>query len=258
MEIESWNEVYFIMPEWAIKKWESTTDDQAIHEQIRLQVQAYLDGIGRTEPIRETDDMDLSLSGMYVNAQNFIGWVDEAYPLWTTTKERLDQRDGQRYLYTRAWQPNPDGLPDAQVETKYGLMTQQGTTGIQTLSKSRKKDGQVLETTAILVERERLVVSMRSGMNGAAPGMSFPLIPGSSSTKSLSLPGRAHAAKKDVRLLVFVTPDLRGPRAAGGKAAVSMKDWIVVLAKQGRTMCVLYETTPGSHRVGWVDAYVDP
>lgn len=142
-------------------------DDQAIHEQIRLQVQAYLDGIGRTEPIQETTDMDLSLSGMYVNAQNFIGWVDEAYPLWTTTKERLDQRDGQRYLYTRAWQPDPDGLPDAQVETKYGLMTQQGTTGIQTLSKSRKKDGQVLKTTAILVERERLVISMRNEWGSA-------------------------------------------------------------------------------------------
>ena len=31
-----------------------------------------------------------------------------------------------------------------------------------------------------------------------------------------------------------------------------------MLAKQGQAMCVLYETTPGSYRVGWVDAGADP
>ena len=39
---------------------------------------------------------------------------------------------------------------------------------------------------------------------------------------------------------------------------MSLKDRVVMLAKQGQAMCVLYETTPGSYRVGWVDAGADP
>ncbi|HOQ64294.1 MAG TPA: hypothetical protein PKZ39_10025, partial [Clostridia bacterium] len=39
---------------------------------------------------------------------------------------------------------------------------------------------------------------------------------------------------------------------------MSLKDQVVMLAKQGQAMCVLYETMPGSYRVGWVDAGADP
>lgn len=462
LDIESWSEVHTIMPRWAVEKWKTKTDDQAIQKQISLQVQAYLDSIGRTEPVRETADMALNLSGMPVPASNFLSWIDWAYPLWTTTRERLDQQDGQRYLYTRSWEPDPEGPADPRITTKHGLMDLQGRPGTQTLTKTRKSDGRALETTVIKVEMERLTISMRDEWGSASYVFAFDpweityrkpavtregacrmdtrgldraidelpgekrsqaveeasvtvregerftvykdgsintlaysrltggqwqevwrndmLLPRTNqkiylsahptdepslhvmprhSVKRLSglsiyageehpdlaidlyvnerdvwqvdlydwmgerlfaqlfedgiflnldtfsahstgdfifMPVNRDAAtfdartiftardtlngdiegaprmlspfldaepmyinlKKDVRLPVYLTPNLTGLRAARGKAAVSLKDWVVVLAKQDSSMCILYETTPGSYRVGWVDGADDP
>lgn len=460
-EVESWNEIPYIMPASAIEKWRAMTDNSGIEEQKRRQVQAYLDSIGRTEPIMELSDMDMASSGMLVMASNFRMAVDAAYPSWCTTAERLDQKDGQRYLYNRSWQPDPDGVMDPTYPTQSGTMQERGTTGTETLTKARKSDGAVLEKTVIKVELEQLTITMADASGSATyvfpydqqqitylqptvtrqgtcrmdtrrldrdmdelPGHREPqpvveaqavvrpdeqftvlkdgsrntlvysrrrggawqevwrndkllprtnqliyLSPAPTDAPSLHETTRrqvmrlsglsiyageeqpnlaislyvndqdvwqvdsyswdgewlyavleddgmfindgdlsawsvgsfhfmpvnrdaaafdkdiifttretvneetggaprlgaafAHAdemyinLKKDVRLPVYATPDFNGPRAAKGKAAVSLNDWVVVLAKMDNAMCILYEVTPGQYRMGWVDATKD-
>ncbi len=120
-----------------------------------------MDSIGRTERIAEFGDMGFGLSDMLVYASNFLSFVDYAYPLYTTTRERLVRLDGERYLYTRAWEPNPDGPVDATIQSKLGLVALQGGPGTQTLTKTRKSDGKVLETILMKVEMERLTIILK-------------------------------------------------------------------------------------------------
>lgn len=56
----------------------------------------------------------------------------------------------------------------------------------------------------------------------------------------------------DALLPVYVTPYEDAPRSAHGKASVSLNDWLCVLCREGDSLMVLYETTPGSYRTGWI------
>lgn len=465
LKVESWNDVHTIMPPSAIKKWKSYDGDTFVEEVILRQAQDYLESIGRTEPARDYGDTGFNLSGMYVPASNFLSWIDWAYPLGVGTRERLDQRTGERYLYTKAWQPSPDGPINPIIITKHGEMTLEGSSGTETLTKMRKSDGKVLETTKIVVELDKLTVSMgdewgsvkyvfpfdpreisyrkpvitREGacrMDSRGIDRSIEDLPGEKQSVSVEeasvvvregerftvlkdgsintlvysrltegawqevwrndklLPRtnqkiymRAHPSdepslhemprhsvmrlsslsiytgeehpdlsidlfvneqnvwqvhlydwagdelyaelfedgvfinfapvsaysiggftftpvyrgaaafdaysiftarekvntgiegapqwyehcglfggaepmyinlKKDVRLPVYASSDCNGPQAAGGKAAVSLNDWVIVLAKQGNAMCIVYEITSDKYRAGWVDAAQDP
>lgn len=65
------------------------------------------------------------------------------------------------------------------------------------------------------------------------------------------------ALGRDVRCPVHVAPDAGSPQAAKGKAAVSLKDWVIVLCKEGDWLMILYETGKGKYRTGWIDASQD-
>ena len=62
----------------------------------------------------------------------------------------------------------------------------------------------------------------------------------------------------DKRLPVYVFGNNAAPRAAGGKAAVSLEDWVITLCKRDEWMMVLYETSANHYRTGWVDTSGDP
>lgn len=147
-----------IMPASVIAKLGSSADDEEIQRQIRQQVQAYLDSIGRTEPIMEYAEIDEPLSGMLVAASNFRMYIDGDYPLGNTTKERLE--GGVRYLYTKAWNPDENGVADPVYSTAHGEVHMDGTTGTETLTKVRKEDGALLETITIRVDLYELTINL--------------------------------------------------------------------------------------------------
>lgn len=52
--------------------------------------------------------------------------------------------------------------------------------------------------------------------------------------------------ERDVRCPVHVGSSASSPRAAGGKAAVSLRDWVIALCREGDWLMVLYETRPAA------------
>ena len=52
---------------------------------------------------------------------------------------------------------------------------------------------------------------------------------------------------------VYTRPSRVSPRAADGKAAVSLEDWVMLLCRKGDWAFVLYETKPGHYRTGWIE-----
>lgn len=135
-----------MMPESCIHKMDK--DGGAMRaemvRQMHEQAQAYLDSIGRTEAIQDWRERDLQLSGMLVSASNFMSNVDQAYPLWVTSCERVE--NGVRYVYAREWFPKTD-TPDGQ-------------TGTLRLTKVRHEDGSVVETITAEVETDALVITL--------------------------------------------------------------------------------------------------
>ena len=57
---------------------------------------------------------------------------------------------------------------------------------------------------------------------------------------------------------VHACPDASAPRAANGKAAVSLAAPVAFLCREGDWLMVLYETDQGRHRTGWIDSRIDP
>ena len=158
-DIEDYSEMLSIMPQTAIDRFYTLTDDEAIRQQAMAQVQVYLDSIGRTEPIMDYADLNASSSNMLTCASNLRCGVDEGYPPPDITMECIE--DGERYLYTRVWEPDENGVVDPQYTTaEHGTLTMTGTTGTETLTKTRKADGAVLETTTIRVEEYRLTITL--------------------------------------------------------------------------------------------------
>lgn len=135
-----------MMPESCIQKMNQ--DSGAIRaemvRQMHEQAQAYLDSIGRTEPVQDWRERDLQLSGMFIPASNFMSNVDQNYPLWVTSLERVE--DGVRYVYTREWIPEAD-TPDGQ-------------TGTERLTKTRYDDGCVVETITANVQTDSLIMTL--------------------------------------------------------------------------------------------------
>lgn len=62
----------------------------------------------------------------------------------------------------------------------------------------------------------------------------------------------------DKTVPVYVYPDKKAPRAAKGKAAVSLKDPAAFLCRDGDWLLVHYEIGEGKHRTGWVNTHDDP
>ena len=62
----------------------------------------------------------------------------------------------------------------------------------------------------------------------------------------------------DKTIPVYAYPDSSAPRAAKGKAEVSLKDPAAFLCREGDWLMVHYETGKGKHRTGWVNMHDDP
>ena len=60
-----------------------------------------------------------------------------------------------------------------------------------------------------------------------------------------------------VQLPVYVSADLRGPRAGQGEAAVSLDRWVLALARQSDSLFILYEISPEQYGTGWIDTRAD-
>lgn len=171
LQVESSLDYPTIMPESCAQKLYQRRDDAAIQQQIARQIQAYLDSIGRDAPILFYGDMELELPNMLTCASNFCLGLWECYPMWIATRECLE--DGARFLYTTAWQPDEGGPIDPVYENEHGPMHMSGTTGLATLSKTRKDSGEVLETIRIRVELDSLTFTLEDGGGSAVYAFAF-------------------------------------------------------------------------------------
>lgn len=165
-EIEDYSEIPSIMPDWAEERFFSQRGDDC-SEQIHAQLRAYLESIGRTEPVLSYGDVSGELSGMLTQAGNFLGCVNGEYPLGCTTIERLES-DG-RYLYTKTWTPDKDGV---QGHTYQGGLTVGGTTGTETCIRTRKADGRAMETITARVDLHMLTITLQD--DGGSIRYAFP------------------------------------------------------------------------------------
>lgn len=165
LEVESSADIPTILSASAYRNYQAWQDDGSIEQDKRALVQAYLHSIGRTEPILDYADLNMQLSDKLVVASNLLISQDYAYPIGIGTRERLEE-DG-RYLYTRAWQPDADGVMDRVVQSTQGPFTLGGTTGTETLTRTRQSDGAVLETITIRVTLDSLQVDLKDAAGSA-------------------------------------------------------------------------------------------
>lgn len=158
-EIEDYSEIPDIMPSWAEKRYFAQKGQSNHGEQIRVQLQGYLDSIGRTEPILSYSDVSGELSGMLTVASNLRNSIDVDYPLGCTTLERLEE--GERYLYTRTWTPDAEGMDGFSYTGIQGTLSVHGTTGVEMLTRVRKDDGALMESICIDVDLYQVTVTFR-------------------------------------------------------------------------------------------------
>lgn len=159
LEIEDYNQIPDIMPKEMERRFYAQGSDAAAEAALRAEIQAYLDGIGRTEPILPYTDVCGETSGMLTQASNLMMCVGKDYPLTVTTQEKLE-KDGRRYVYAREWTPDADGPHDVIYSVEGLPLLTRGTTGTETLTKTRKADGRVVERIVIRAERYQLILSM--------------------------------------------------------------------------------------------------
>lgn len=158
-EIEDYSEIPDIMPSWAEERYFAQKEHTKHGEQIRMQLQGYLDSIGRTEPILSYSDVSGELSDMLTNASNLRNSMDEDYPLGCTTLERIE--GSERYLYTRAWTPDVGGVDGFTYTGIQGTISVHGTTGVELLTRVRKDDGMEMESICIDVDLYQVTITLR-------------------------------------------------------------------------------------------------
>ncbi|MDD3212818.1 MAG: hypothetical protein PHY64_04055 [Eubacteriales bacterium] len=149
-----------MMPKSCITKMSknSEANNAEITRQMIVQAQAYLVGIGRTEPVQDWRDRDLQLSGILTPASNQTISFSPPYPLWVTNTERLE--NGVRYVYTRTWAADADAAEGYTYTTPDGSSAVcDGKPGTETLTKSRYDNQQVVETITIHAEPFELTVT---------------------------------------------------------------------------------------------------
>ncbi len=155
-----WPSLEAMMPKACLDRLvENDTENRAeIKRQMYAQAQTYLDSIGRTERVGDWRDLNLQLPGLLVTASNQTTAFSPPYPMWVTQNEQVEY--GERYVYKCAWEP--DGASgDSQTYTTPGggTLLCDGTTGTQTLTKTRQADGAVLETITARAELYDLYVT---------------------------------------------------------------------------------------------------
>ena len=153
LEIEDYNEIPFIFPERYEKLFFSTACGSEINRQMIEQAHAYLDGLGRTEPIGEEN---FEISPLPVVASNLLSSAFDSEP-WPDysfgTRETLE--NGERFLYTRTWQAE-EGAKDLYLtENDSAIDRDNKGPGTLTMVKTRKDTGEELERITVTVRANR-------------------------------------------------------------------------------------------------------
>ena len=150
-DVEDWSELHQLMPEELVVRFFEMSDVtfNFIDQQKYAQAKMYLDSIGRTESIG--DILEVQTTGMLVVASNLTIAFCSPYPFWITEKEVLE--DGERYIYKRVWiSDNVNTDVQTYIMPDGNTLLCDGTTGVETLTKTRKADNTIVETITIRVE----------------------------------------------------------------------------------------------------------
>ena len=153
LEIEDYNEIPFIFPERYEKLFFSTACGEEINRQMIEQARAYLDELGRTEPIGEenfeSSPLPVVASNLLISAFDSEPWPDYSFG----TRETLE--NGERFLYTRTWQAE-EGAKDLYLtENDIALGRDSKGPGTLTMVKARKDAGEELERITVTVRANR-------------------------------------------------------------------------------------------------------
>lgn len=153
LEIEDYNEIPFIFPERYEKLFFSTACSEEINRQMIEQAQAYLDELGRTEPIGEenfeSSPLPVVASNLLISAFDSEPWPDHSFG----TRETLE--NGERFLYTRTWQAE-EGAKDLYLtENDSAIDRDSKGPGTLTMVKTRKDTGEELERITVTVRANR-------------------------------------------------------------------------------------------------------
>lgn len=149
-----------MMPAECLRALETRGSENRVQMQRQMyaQAQAYLDAIGRGEAVGDWREKELQIADLLTVASNLTLCFSPPYPLWVTNAERLE--NGERFVYTREWTPDPDS-PDGVAYTAPdgNTLLCGGRTGVETLTKARASDGQVIETVVIRAALYELTVT---------------------------------------------------------------------------------------------------
>ena len=153
LEIEDYCEIPFIFPERYEKLCFSTACGEELNRQMTEQAQAYLDRLGRTEPIGkeniESSPLPVVASNLLISAFDSEPWPDHFFG----TRETLE--NGERFLYTRLWQAE-EGAKDLYLtENDSAIDRDSKGPGTLTMVKTRKDTGEELERITVTVRANR-------------------------------------------------------------------------------------------------------
>ena len=153
LQIVAYSEIPEIFPERYEKLFFSTACGEEINRQMLEQAQAYLDGLGRTEPIGErnieSSPLPVVASNLLISAFDSEPWPDHSFG----TRETLE--NGERFLYTRTWQAE-EGEKDLYLtENDIALGRDSKGPGTLTMVKTRKDTGEELERITVTVRANR-------------------------------------------------------------------------------------------------------
>ena len=153
LEIEDYCEIPFIFPERYEKLFFSTACGEELNRQMTEQAQAYLDRLGRTEPIGkeniESSPLPVVASNLLISAFDSEPWPDHFFG----TRETLE--NGERFLYTRLWQAE-EGAKDLYLtENDSAIDRDSKGPGTLTMVKTRKDTGEELERITVTVRANR-------------------------------------------------------------------------------------------------------
>ena len=137
----------------------SSINESAIASEMTDQAKAYLQTIGRTEPVEDWRTLDLKTADILTPVSNLTISLCGPYPLWVTTAERVE--NGERYLYSREWTPDASSPDTRTYLTPDGKTNEvSGRTGTETLTKVRRTDNHVMETIIIKAQQDDLSITL--------------------------------------------------------------------------------------------------
>lgn len=157
--VEDYSEIPEIMPKNMEQKF---LKGRYSEKKIDQMLQDGIDQFRRIDaPMGGYAEAGGELPGIITVASNLLSAFDDPWPMGCTTVERVE--DEQRMLYTRTWTPDEGTEKELKTVFDDGCYDWGGTTGTETLVKTRQEDGQALETITARASLEELEVSLRDG-----------------------------------------------------------------------------------------------